>query len=134
MANDTVNSCSGKCPHAGRSHRFLSLPLFTGERTMNLLCPYLKTHVELTDERKAHIREKPRTSCPRYRDYLVQTLADPDEVRTDTRFPNSLLFPHWFPNVKGGKFIVVVVVADPLPGDRHWIVRPMSLDNFLEGL
>lgn len=36
--------------------------------------------------------------------------------------------------MKGGKFIVVVVVADPLPGDRHWIVRPMSLDNFLEGL
>lgn len=64
---------------------------------MNLLCPYLKTHVELADELKAHIREKPRTSCPRYRDYLVQTLADPDEVRTDTRFPTVSYFLTGFP-------------------------------------
>jgi len=25
----------------------------------------------------------------------------------------------WFPDLKGGKFIVVVVVADPSPADRY---------------
>lgn len=89
---------------------------------MNLRCPYLKTHVELTEERETHIREKHPEILPQYRDHIDQTLADPDEVRRDTRFPNSLLFSHWFPDVKGGKFIVVVVVADSLPADRYWIV------------
>ena len=72
---------------------------------MNLRCPYLKTHVELTEERETHIREKHPELLPQYRDHLDQTLADPDEVRRDTRFPNSLLFSHWFPDVKGGKFV-----------------------------
>jgi hypothetical protein len=89
---------------------------------MNFHCPYLKTHVELTDEREAHIREKHPELLPAYRDCLIKILSDPDEVRRDTRFPNSLLFSHWFPDVKGGKFIIVVVVADHPPIDRYWIV------------
>ena len=89
---------------------------------MNLRCPYLKTHVELTEERETHIREKHPELLPQYRDHIDQTLVDPDEVRRDIRFPNSLLFSHWFPDVKGGKFIVVVVVADSPPADRNWIV------------
>lgn len=76
-------------------------------------CPHLGADVELTDERESHIRGKHPELLP---------LSDPDEVRRDLRFPNSLLFSHWFPDVKGGKFIVVVVVADPVPADRYWIV------------
>ena len=87
-----------------------------------LRCPYLHGEVEFTDERERHIREKHPELLPQYREYLGHTLADPDEVRRDARFPNSLLFSHWFPDVKGGKFVVVVVVADPAPADRHWIV------------
>ena len=87
-----------------------------------LPCPYLKTEVELTDEREAHIREKHPELLPQHRDHLIHTLADPDDVRRDTRFPNSLLFSHWFPDVKGGKFVVVVVVADPPPAERYWVV------------
>jgi hypothetical protein len=78
--------------------------------------------VELTDEREARIREKHPELLPEHRDHLIQTLADPNDVRRDTHFPNSLLFSHWFPDVKGGKFVVVVVVADPPPAGRHWIV------------
>lgn len=89
---------------------------------MNLECPYLKTQVELTDERESHIREKHPELLPQYREQIGRTLADPDEVRRDARFPNSVLFSHWFPQVKGGKFIVVVIVADPPPAGRHWIV------------
>lgn len=87
-----------------------------------LPCPHLKTEVELTDERERHIRDKHPELLPQHRAYLVQTLADPDDVRRDARFPNSLLFSHWFPAVKGGKFVVVVVVADPAPADRYWVV------------
>ena len=89
---------------------------------MNLHCPYLKTHVELTEEREAHIREKHPDLLPHYRREVEQTLADPDEVRRDARFPSSLLFAHWFPHVKGGKFVVVVVVADSPAQSRYWIV------------
>ncbi len=67
---------------------------------MNLRCPYLKTHVELTEERVAHIREKHPELLPQYRDHIDQTLADPDEVRRDARFTNSLLFSHWFSDKK----------------------------------
>jgi hypothetical protein len=87
-----------------------------------LPCPYLNTEVELTDEREQHIRDKHPELLPAYRAQLIQTVADPDEVRRDSRFPNSLLFSHWFPEVKGGKFVVVVVVADPSPAERYWIV------------
>ena len=69
---------------------------------MNLRCPYLKAQVELTEERETHIREKHPELLPQYRDQIDQTLADPDEVRRDARFPNSFLFPHWFSDVKGG--------------------------------
>ncbi|NOT97199.1 MAG: hypothetical protein HOP00_12955 [Nitrospira sp.] len=89
---------------------------------MNLECPYLKTQVELTDERESHIREKHPELLPQYREQIGRTLADPDEVRRDVRFPNSVLFSHWFPQVKGGKFIVVVIVADPPPAGRYWVV------------
>lgn len=89
---------------------------------MNLRCPFLKTQVELTEERESHIREKHPELLPQHRDHIEETLADPDEVRKDVRFSNSLLFSHWFPDVKGGKFVVVVVVADPSPPGRHWIV------------
>jgi hypothetical protein len=85
-------------------------------------CPYLNAGVELTDEREQHIRDKHPELLPAYRVYLIQTLAEPDEVRKDSRFPNSLLFSHWFPDVKEGKFVVVVVVTDPPPAERHWIV------------
>ncbi len=39
---------------------------------MNFHCPYLKTHIELTDEREAHIREKHPELLPAYRDYLIR--------------------------------------------------------------
>ncbi len=89
---------------------------------MHFDCPYLNTHVELTGEREAHIQEKHPDLLPVHRDYVSETVRDPDEVRRDPRFTNTLLFSHWFPDLKGGKFVVVVVVADPSPADRYWIV------------
>jgi hypothetical protein len=109
-------------PLAGRSVPLLATSSNPGRCMTTLPCPYLNTEVKLTDEREQHIRDKHPELLPTYRAQLIQTVADPDEVRRDSRFPNSLLFSHWFPEVKGGKFVVVVVVADPSPAERYWIV------------
>lgn len=87
-----------------------------------LPCPYLNTDVELTDERENHIRDKHPELLPVYRAQFIRTIADPDAVRKDFRFPNSMMFSRWFPDIKEGKFVVVVVIADPSPAKRHWVV------------
>ena len=90
---------------------------------MKLLpCPYLGQTVELTDRRQQHILSKHPDFLPEYFDQLTQTVADPDEIRRDSRFPTTRLFARWFTDVKGGKFVVVAVVSNPPPQESHWIV------------
>ena len=61
---------------------------------VKLPCPYLNAYVELTEERETHIRDKHPDLLPVHQDSLAQTLADPDEVRRNSRFPNSqFIFP-----------------------------------------
>ena len=85
-------------------------------------CPYLGMLVELTDERQRHILLKHPDLLPEYIDYVAETLAEPDEVRRDSRFPATRVFARWCESVKGGKFVVVVVVSDPPPMERYWVV------------
>lgn len=85
-------------------------------------CPYLHAEVEMTDERKQHIAEQHPDILPAYLNELVKTLADPDQVRRSARFNNARLFTKWFDNVRDGKHIVVVVVTDAAPKERHWVV------------
>ncbi len=85
-------------------------------------CPYLNQEVELTQERRQHILTKHPDFLPEYFAQLAETLAAPDEVRFDQRFPETRLFARWFDNLKGGKYVVVAVVSDPSPRKRHWIV------------
>ena len=83
---------------------------------MTLLpCPYLGVLVELTDERQRHILLKHPDLLPEYIDHMAETWAEPDEVRSDSRFPATRIFARWFENVKAGKFVAVVVVSDPRP-------------------
>jgi hypothetical protein len=82
-------------------------------------CPYLNTHVELTDEREAHIAgEHPEIDSA----HIAETLDQPDSVRRSARASNSRLFVRWYDDLVGGKYAVVVVVTDPPPSDRRWIV------------
>jgi len=90
------------------------MPLFS--------CPYLQGEVELTDERESHIADQHPDLLPEHRDKIAETLADPDQIRRSARFNNARLFTRWFDNVREGKHIVVVVVTDPAPNERHWIV------------
>jgi hypothetical protein len=85
-------------------------------------CPYLGHDVELTDERAHHILAQHPELQPGYEVYLRDTLSDPEQVRTSPRFGNARRFSRWFESLRGGKFVVVVVVSEPSPAERHWII------------
>jgi len=85
-------------------------------------CPYLKSGVELTDEREAHIAHMHPDLLPEYLAQMGQTLADPDQVRCSTRMSTARLFYRWFEDVRQGKYVVVVVVSEAMPRERHWII------------
>jgi hypothetical protein len=85
-------------------------------------CPYLSGEVKLTGERKKHIAENHPDLLPEYEDRIPLVLSDPDQIRISERFKKARLFSKWFDNVRGGKYIVVVVISEDLPAKRHWIV------------
>lgn len=90
---------------------------------MSLLpCPYLGGDVEWTEERERHTADRHPDLLPEHRDKVVATLAEPDEVRRSRRFGNARLFSRWFEVLHDGKHVVVVVVSDPVPSERHWVV------------
>lgn len=69
-----------------------------------------------------HIGERHPELLPIHREKLEQTIADPDEVRTDADYPDTRLFIRWYGELLGGKNIVVAVVSAETPEIRHWIV------------
>ncbi len=86
-------------------------------------CPYLRAEVELTAERECHIAERHPDLLPEHRGKIAETLANPDQVRRSARFGNARLFSRWYTNLRGGKYVVVVVVSEPVAtGLRHWII------------
>jgi len=89
--------------------------------------------VELTDEREQHIAEYHPDLLPEHISEVGETLRDPDSVRRSRRFSNARLFTKWFDNVKGGKYIVVVVVFDYGERERHWVVTSYIARKLLEG-
>jgi hypothetical protein len=96
-------------------------------------CPILKGEVELTGEREGHIARRHPDLLPRHRDCLAQTLADPDSVRQSPRFGQARLFSRWFPEVRGGNHVVVVVVSEGLESSRHWIITAYLARRLAEG-
>ncbi|VAW37948.1 hypothetical protein MNBD_CHLOROFLEXI01-2807 [hydrothermal vent metagenome] len=84
-------------------------------------CPYLNGDVELAEERQVHIAERHPDLLPAHFEQLGETLAKPDQVRRSERFGTARLFARWFEDVRGGKFVVVVVVNESSP-TRNWIV------------
>lgn len=96
-------------------------------------CPYLEGEVELTDERERHIRERHPELLPQYLDRIVGTLADPDEVRRSLRFGSARLLSRWYDDLRGGKHVVVVVVSEPAPKERHWIITAYIARRLAEG-
>lgn len=95
-------------------------------------CPYLSGEVELTDERERHIAERHPDLLPTHRNRIAETLADPDEVRKSARFANARLFARQFDTI-GGKHVVVVVVSDTVPAQRHWVITAYLARRLAEG-
>jgi hypothetical protein len=89
---------------------------------MLLYCPYLSSEVELSSERERHITESHPDLLPEYRVQLISTLLEPDQVRLSARFKKARLFSRWFDFVRGGKYIVVVVISEGKPSKRHWVI------------
>jgi hypothetical protein len=49
-------------------------------------------------------------------------LAAPDQVRKSARFGSAKLFSRWYPDLREGKHVIVVVVSEREPHSRHWII------------
>jgi hypothetical protein len=96
-------------------------------------CPYLKGEVDLTEERERHIAQRHPDLLPEHRDRMVETLADPDEVRRSVRFGSAKLFSRWYSDLKKGKHVVVVVVSEIDPEQRHWIITAYMARRLAEG-
>lgn len=96
-------------------------------------CPYLKGEVELTEERERHIAERHPDLLPEHRDRIAGTLAEPDQVRRSTRFGSAKLFSRWYTDVRQGKHVVVVVVSDLDPAERHWVITAYMARKLTEG-
>lgn len=97
-------------------------------------CSYLHSEVELTDEREQHITQRHPDLLPEHRERIADTLASPDQVRRSRRFGNARLFSRWFDTVRGGKYVIVIVVSDPAPSNRHWIITAYLVRRVEEGV
>jgi len=96
-------------------------------------CPYLKGEVELTDERERHIAERHPDLLPAHRDRIAETLAEPDRVRGSVRFGTAKIFSRWYTDLGQGKHVVVVLVSEVEPSQRHWIVTAYMARELAEG-
>lgn len=85
-------------------------------------CPHLNGDVELTDERERHIAAHHPDLMAEHSARIAETLSDPDEVRTDTDYPNTRVFLRWCDELREGKYVAVAVISDQPLGSRHWIV------------
>ena len=46
---------------------------------------------------------------------------------------NARLFSRWFDSLRGGKYVVVVVVSNPDPEERHWIITAYMTRRLARG-
>lgn len=85
-------------------------------------CPYLKSEVELTEERLQHIIHNHPELISIYAEAMKQTLQKPDQVRLSSRFKEARLFSKWFEDIRQGKHFIIVVVTGSNSDSRNWIV------------
>jgi mitochondrial fission protein ELM1 len=96
-------------------------------------CPYLNGEVDLTEERERHIAERHPDLLPEHRPCIAETLGAPDQVRASVRFGSAKLFSRWYTEVRQGKYVVVVVVSERTPQERHWIITAYLASKLAHG-
>jgi hypothetical protein len=99
-----------------------------------LFCPYLCSVVTLTEERERHIEERHPDLLPEHRHLISETLNDPDQVRRSVRFASARMFSRWYPVLRGGKHVVVIVVSDADSAGRHWVITAYMARKLAEGV
>ena len=82
-----------------------------------MFCAYFACDVELTEERKKHIRIY-HPDAYSYLELFQEVLLNMDVIHRDYR-PNSFLFAKWYPDIFGGKYLVLVLIRDK---ERTWVV------------
>ncbi len=97
------------------------------------MCPYLKGEVELTEERERHITDRHPDLLPEHRELIGKTLVDPDQARRSSRFSSARLFSRWYNDLRKGKHVVVVVVSEAEPSERHWVITAYLARSLVEG-
>ena len=96
-------------------------------------CPYLDSDVELTDERKYHITLRHPDLLPMHQQCIPDTLILPDRVTRSSRIGRARLFSRWFEWLRGGKYVVVVVVSDLTSAERHWVITAYMTNRLARG-
>jgi hypothetical protein len=98
-----------------------------------LPCPYLGADVELSEERERHVRNRHPDLLPTHRERMIEAVADPDQVRRSARVGNAKLFSKWHTDLRGGNYVVVVVVSDPGQKTPPWIITAYIARKLKEG-
>jgi hypothetical protein len=93
----------------------------------------LNGEIELSAEREAHIELTHPDLLPKHLDKIRETLTKPDHVRRSQRMGSARLFDRWFEDVYSGKYVVVVIVSETIPTERHWIITAYITRKLTEG-
>lgn len=96
-----------------------------------LRCPYLGGGIELSEGRERHITERHPDLLPLYKHLIQATLLNPDEVRMSARNANARLLSRWYDELRGGKYVVVVVAI--VPANSPWIMTAYIARKLMEG-
>ena len=89
--------------------------------------------MELTEERAGHIAERHPELLPEHLNKLVETLAQPEEIRRSAILQNGRMLSKWFEDFQNGKHVVVVVISDLEKNNRHWIITAYVARKLMEG-
>ena len=84
--------------------------------------------IELTQERKDHILEF-HPDLKVHFSKIPKVLEDPDQIRKSKHDPKVLLFYKYFANIKGGKYLAVVVKINK----RNFILTSYLTDKTITG-
>ena len=76
----------------------------------------------MTDERVLHIGRKHDDILADVQSYIGGTLENPDEVWLSVKDPDVRLFVRWFPQLRNGKYAIIVVRTTEALVPRNWIV------------
>lgn len=71
-------------------------------------CSYLETEVILTLERKTHVRTY-HPDVQKHTGKIREVLLSPDQIRESKYDEDAILFYKFYPEIKGGKYVSVVV-------------------------